>query len=343
MCSSVAAPRATPSSRRPRTTPASWVHPVSLAPEQVKGTVHARTDVWGLGALLRYVLTAESPIEGASSITRADLKQRIEALRATRDAAESAGDERKVGLCDEKLARLEDPNLRVADDIFRDARDGKYNALPTDTPPALTAVIDKAMAIKPQDRYVNVRQVVRDLQSWLGGSSVRALREAGGKAAAVESARRAVRRHTAAVLFGVAGLALGLAVGWALAGKAQAPASSRLADAEQDIEDLRERLGPARGPRWPMGRLSTLEQRLLYEDLLARATRIKARLRQEPDVARVVSARNRLAFVRNCFAPALVELDVPDDVEIGARSHLAGARRQGRDPARRKPAAPWRL
>ena len=297
--------------------------PRFLAPEQVKGTVHARTDVWGLGALLRYVLTNESPIEGASSITRADLKRRIEALRKTREAAEASGDERKVDLCDEKLARLEDPNLRVADDIFRDARDANYNDLPAATPPALTAVIEKAMAKSPSDRYVNVRQVVRDLQSWLAGSSVRALREVGGKAAAVASARRAVKRHTTAAAFGLGGLALGLALGFGLAGKQEAPASSRLADAGQDIEALGKRLDPMRGAL-EAGELSILEQRLIFDDLHARADQIEARLRDEPNEARVVAARERLAFIRNRFAPALVELEVPEEVELSASSRLAG-------------------
>ena len=51
----------------------------------------------------------------------------------------------------------------------RDARDGKYTDLPQSAPPALVAVVKKAMAPLPADRYVNARQLAGDVESWLKG------------------------------------------------------------------------------------------------------------------------------------------------------------------------------
>lgn len=297
--------------------------PRFLAPEQVAGEVHSRTDVWGLGALLRYCVTGEAPIEAATSITRAELGRRVSALKDARASAENKGDDRKVGMVEDKLSRLEAKDLRTLDDMFRDARDARYPPLPSSTPAPLAAVITKAMAASPADRYVNARQLVADLSSWLEGGRVRALREVGGKAAAVETARRAVRRHTAAVLFALGGAVLGFVLGGLLGAKAPPPLSSRVADVASDVENLApylERMGPVLAA----GRLTPLEQRLLYETLSERRTALEKRLEGEPDDPKVRSLRERLAFVTNLFAPVLVTLDLPAEARVTARSTLAG-------------------
>ncbi len=184
--------------------------PRFLAPEQARGTVHERTDVWGLGAILYFCATGDAPIAAATPITRLELKRRIEALREAEKAARESGDERKAELCADKLSRLEDEGLRTLDDLFKDARDGIYSALPATVPGALSAIVRKAMAPKTIERYVNPRSMASDLEAWLAGSRTRAQAQEGTTAAGVvETATRALRRHTTAAIVGVVALGIG--------------------------------------------------------------------------------------------------------------------------------------
>lgn len=284
--------------------------PRFLAPEQVAGTVHGRTDVWGLGALVRFCVTGEPPLEASTNTTRAELKRRIAGLEEARTAAQAAGDEKRVALCDEKLARMQDKNLRTIDDIYRDARDAKYTPLPSSTPSTLAALIHKAMAQSPGDRYVNARQLATDLSAYLGGQRVRALSEAGGKAAAAESARRAVRRHAGAAAFALGGLVLGGVVGMFIAQQPAALASSRVQDVEEDVNQLANELEPIRRSVDDR-RLSPLGQRVIFEELESRAKKMEARLAGESESGRIRSLRERVAFVKGQFAPVRLALDMP--------------------------------
>ena len=80
-------------------------------------------------------------------------------------------------------------------------------------PRALEAILDRAMAQRPADRYPSARQFAADLEAWLNGQSVRALRGFRWRLA-----RRAMVRHkwlTAGVAAGVvAVLALGVQQAW---------------------------------------------------------------------------------------------------------------------------------
>lgn len=295
--------------------------PRYIPPEQVKGSVHARTDVWGLGSMLHYVVSGEPPIAGASNISRAELRRRIEALEVTKKTAVEGGDERKIDLCDEQLVRLTDPSLRTVDDLFKDAKNGVYSELPASTPAPLKAVIEKAMSASTSDRYVNARQLAKELSAWLGGDKVRALSEAGGKAAAVESARRAVRTHLVTTVWLLVGLGLGVLLAFALAKPGATPASTRVADAEQDIELLKQNLD---GLRRVAENLTAVERNRLWLSLDTRANQIQARLEEEPDVASVQAVRGRLAYVRSIFAPPRIRIDVPADVSLTARDRVAG-------------------
>ncbi len=297
--------------------------PRYIPPEQVKGSVHARTDVWGLGAMLHYVVSGEPPIAGASNISRSELKRRIAALEHTKNAAIEANDDRKIDLCEEQLVRLTDPNLRTVDDLFKDARNGVYAQLPASTPAPLKAVIQKAMAPSTSDRYVNARQLGKELGSWLGGDKVRALSEAGGKAAAVESARRAVRTHMVTTLWLLAGLGLGIVLAYAFAKPGDAPPSTRVADAEQDIELLKTDLV---GLRRVAENLTPVERNRLWQARDTRASQIAARLADEPDAPNVRAVREQLAYVRSIFAPPRVRLDVPEGVSLQATSTVTGAK-----------------
>jgi serine/threonine protein kinase len=188
--------------------------PRFLAPEQARGAVHERTDVWGLGALLRYCLTGEPPIAAAAGITRAELNERVAALTAAQAAAKKEGDERKAVLCAEKLARLKDEALRTMDDLFRDAREANYPPLPATVPAGLSAIVRKAMAAKTAERYVNPRSLVSDVEAFLSGSQTRAGAAEGTSAGSVaRSVGGAVKRNLATALFALALGAVGFFVG----------------------------------------------------------------------------------------------------------------------------------
>ncbi len=296
--------------------------PRYLPPEQVNGSVHARTDVWGLGAMLHYVVDGEPPIAGASNISRAELRRRIEALEVTKKAAVDANDERKIEMCDEQLVRLTDPNLRTVDDLFKDAKNGVYGDLPVSTPAPLRAVVLKAMASAVGDRYVNARQLAKELSSWLSGERVRALAEVGGKAAAVESARRALRTHLVTAVWLLVGLGIGVLLAYAFAKPGATPASTRVADAEQDIELLKQNLD---GLRRVADNLTAVERNRLWRSLDTRASQIRERLAEEPEVASVQAVRAQLEYVRSIFAPPRVRIDVPADVKLTAQDRVTGA------------------
>jgi serine/threonine protein kinase len=297
--------------------------PRYLAPEQVRGNVHARTDVWGLGATLHFIVAGEPPLAASTPISRAELRRRIKALEETKNAAIAADDERKVDMCEEKLVRLTDPNLRTIDDLFKDARDANYSELPASTPAALAAVIAKAMASATADRYVNARQFGTELQAWLSGARVRALAEVGGTAAAVETARRAVSAHKVTVFWLLAGLAVGVLLGWYLTfvNQPAAPPSTRLDDAERDIKLLEDGLG---GLARVADSLTAVERNRLWAALDARGEQIRARLADEPDVPDVEQVRHRLAYVCNRFAAPRVRIDVGESANARARDLVTG-------------------
>jgi formylglycine-generating enzyme required for sulfatase activity len=179
------------------------------------------------------------------------------------------------------------------------------------------------MAASTSDRYVNARQLAKELSSWLGGDRVRALSEAGGKAAAVETARRAVRTHLVTTVWLLVGLGLGVLLAFALAKPGATPASTRVSDAEQDIELLKQNLD---GLRRVAENLTAVERNRLWKSLDTRASEIARRLEEEPDVASVQAVRGQLDYVRSIFAPPRVRLDVPADVSMTAQDLVTGAK-----------------
>ncbi len=214
--------------------------PRYLSTEQAAGRVHSRTDVWGLGALLHFVVTGEPPLKGSSPFSRKDVEERIVALDKAEQKARAGGEEAKARGFAARRAQLQAPDFRTLEDLYGDARAGTYLPVPESVPSPLVAIIDKAMAPTPSDRYEHPGQLVEDLDTWLSGGSVQALSEAAGSGAAVDLAKRALQRNMVA---GVATL-LALIVG-AILGKllfTQPPLRPDLR-----LDDLR-------------GRMATLEQ-----------------------------------------------------------------------------------
>lgn len=319
--------------------------PRFLAPEQARGAVHERTDVWGLGALLRYCLTGEPPLAAASGISRAELKARVEALTAARAEAKAGGDARKAALCDEKLGRLKDESLRTMDDLFRDARDGVYPPLPSTVPGPLAAIVRKAMAAKTAERYVNPRSLAADVEAHLSGRTTRAAAAEGPSAASVvASVGGALRRHVVTALIALALGALGFLLGRSAPG-AVAPSGGGggvVAFALDRLEDLDRRLDAlARN----LSRFTT-EDAAAVHDLLAgeAADRLKA-LEALPAGGERDAALARAQTIAARLAPIRVRVESPrpvgavsieDTVRGGSATTVAA------DAIRLAPGA-WRL
>jgi serine/threonine protein kinase len=293
--------------------------PRFLSPEQARGSVGPRTDVWGLGALLHFCVTGEPPIAAATGITRSELRGRVEALKQARDDELKAKNDARAELIDEKLARLQDPGLRTLDDLFKDARDARYSALPSNTPAALAAVIKKAMAAEPGDRYVNVRQVASEVTAWIEGARVRALSEAGGTGAAVDSAKRVLKAGWAPVMAGLAGLVLGFLAGGGAGTILQTSSADALAVLQGAVGGFKRELDVAHIE----GEVSVgADAARLARVLAARAEGLATRIAQEPRTASRESLEEQLLFQRRRIAPWRVRLTAPE-------GYVWAAERQG--------------
>ncbi len=212
--------------------------PRFLSPEQARASTSDQTDVWGLGAILRYVVTGEPPLARTSPFTRAEVRKRVAALKDAQTRALAAGEDAKAAGYGERLEQLEDPTLRVQEDLLRDARDGVYLSLPEHMSAGLAAVIQKAMATDPEDRYTTAGELAEDVRTWVAGGGVHALQEKSSSGALVDLARRLLNRNNLRVAGALVALAVGVALGAGLFTKTPPAPDHRLKDAEAELADI---------------------------------------------------------------------------------------------------------
>ncbi|MFI5403388.1 MAG: serine/threonine-protein kinase, partial [Planctomycetota bacterium] len=187
-----------------------------MPPEQARGEVSPQGDVWALGALLRYVLTGDFPVAPALDFDRVSLDNRLRNIARIAESCREAGDETEAAFYDSRLEELRAGESRTIKELLRDALQGNYVPLPDGIDGPLAAIIERAMALEPRDRYRAADEFAADVQNWLEGRPVRAYAARLGTARApFYRARLFGRRNRAAVLAAAAAAAL-VAIGGAL-------------------------------------------------------------------------------------------------------------------------------
>ena len=151
--------------------------PLFMAPEQASGRLDeldARTDVYGLGAILFAICTGRPPHEATHA-------------RSTAGASHGKGTARELF-----TAISSGPTPQAAE-------------INPDVDPVLAAICAKAMARKRYARYQQASALAEDVERWMAGEPVSAYAEPPGR-----RARRWIRHHQrlSQLIAGMAGLAL---------------------------------------------------------------------------------------------------------------------------------------
>ena len=167
---------------------------VFMPPEQIQGKADRRGDVWGLGALLHFLVTGEPPVAPAAHST-VPVAQRREGLTLLIEQAEREGNAAEAAEFRRKLEDLEAGRERTREEVALDVAKGVYKPRPAWVDPAFDAVIAKAMAVDPELRYRNAKELGQDLEAWLAGRTPLALAEQkGGTAHALYASRQTLKR-----------------------------------------------------------------------------------------------------------------------------------------------------
>lgn len=182
-----------------------------MPPEQARGEIAPQGDVWALGALLYYMLSGEFPIARALDLQRVNLHKRITNLERIVASCHESGDSEEAAFYEARLAELKTGEVRTMRDVLRDAQDANYVPLQHGVPPALAAIVQRAMRKEPAERYASAAEFAADVQAWLEGRPVRAYAAAlGAPRAGLYRSRLFTERHRTPLLAAGAVLLVGL-------------------------------------------------------------------------------------------------------------------------------------
>ncbi len=292
--------------------------PRFLSPEQARAQVSEQTDVFGLGALLHYILSGNPPIASASPIRREEREKRIHDLLKAEARARS---EKKDAKAEELAARrkqLEAPDFRTMDDMLQDARSGNYLPLPEGAPAPARAIVAKAMANDPAARYERAQDMADDLRAWIEGRSVLAQTEQDAMGAAVAAAQRTVHRHLGTAALVLLGLLVGGALGHRFLSGTPQVTKDRMADMLEDVQRLESEMTAVSGLD-----LSPTEAGLRWQALRGRLGDLQARARDLPESDARDQASTRLASLASRLAPPRVRL-LAEDAELWDATAVVG-------------------
>ncbi|MHC4952712.1 MAG: SUMF1/EgtB/PvdO family nonheme iron enzyme [Planctomycetota bacterium] len=188
-----------------------------MPPEQARGEVSPRGDVWALGCLLYYILAGDAPIAPAIDLRRVGLEKRIQNLQKIAASCREAGDKEEAAFYDQRVEELRSGSARSMRNLLQDATDANYQPLPEGTDAGLAAIASKAMSTDPSDRYRNAESFGAEVEAWLSGRPVRAYASHLGPGRAMAYRTKLfVERHRTPVLttLTIALLAVIVAVAW---------------------------------------------------------------------------------------------------------------------------------
>jgi serine/threonine protein kinase len=206
---------------------------VFMPPEQLRGQSDRRGDVWALGALLHAAVTGEAPLAPAAKAV-VGKAARLEGLKLLIEQAHREGNAEEEAGFRESLLALQEGRDRTPADLHKDILRGTYEPRPPWIHPALDAVIAKAMAVDPDDRYRNAKELADDLEAWLDGDAVEALAEKqNGVGRVLYRARLGFQRHRGWITVVAAVALVGGAIAFWPKGESGPPVPERQAAAEK--------------------------------------------------------------------------------------------------------------
>ncbi|MHC5012360.1 MAG: serine/threonine-protein kinase, partial [Planctomycetota bacterium] len=302
---------------------------VYMPPEQARGEVDRRGDVWALGAILHHMVTGAPPLAPASRAV-VPTPARIEGLRLLIEQARRDGNHAEIEEFTRKLREVQTGGERSIEALQRDVLSGSYLPRPAWVPRPLEAVIQKAMSPEPDRRYRHALELRDDLEAWLQRRPTRALLQSLGPARrVVHRSRLFLGRHRwVAALLVLAGLGgawagLGLLGGEDVDHRAESAvwlAKARTALSEGDTARARTaaREALARDPRAeaPFAFLESLDRRDALRRELERARELATEARLALAEGREADGLARWAALERLTQHVMPLLEVEEDAEL---------------------------
>ena len=315
-----------------------------MPPEQARGDIAPQGDVWALGALLQFLLTGAAPLAPASK-ANVSAEQRIEGLKLLIEQAGREGKSRDEVEYRRKLRDVESGRERTLEDLQRDVLAAHYLPLPPRAPRGLAAIVHKAMAREPEDRYRHALDLHRDLEAWLDRGMVRArVEQTSPLLRPAYRGRVLLQRHGWAMLLL---LLAGLAGAWAAFGRggsesAVEDTTNWLEQAELALDEGRrgdaraalvQAIGDDPATRRARDLLAALDREAALTEAVERGEALAAAVevafdegREEEGLAALAALREALATrVVPCVAEGTPE---PLCVSVGRLQELARGQRQ---------------